>query len=95
MLYSGPKHGRPFIRWWRRDGTDAIRKLYPTEKIYTFLRLLQETPMGRDAGLRIDHFLLRPAVKPAPFWLPVSTATYAAGKKTSDHCPVWIELGEG
>ncbi|HET9824859.1 MAG TPA: exodeoxyribonuclease III, partial [Chitinophagaceae bacterium] len=39
--------------------TDAIRKLYPNQKIYTFWDYFRDA-FGRDAGLRIDHFLLSP-----------------------------------
>jgi exodeoxyribonuclease-3 len=70
--------------------TDAIRTLYPSEKIYTFWDYFRNA-YGRDAGLRIDHFLLSPSV---------SKRLKAAGvnrdvrgwEKTSDHAPVWIEL---
>jgi exodeoxyribonuclease III len=70
--------------------TDAIRKLYPDEKIYTFWDYFRNA-YGRNAGLRIDHFLLSPAV---------SGRLVAAGvdrqvrgwEKTSDHGPVWIEI---
>src|SRR5690606_9737873 len=37
--------------------TDALRKLYPEEKIYTFYDYFRNA-YGRDAGLRIDHFLM-------------------------------------
>lgn len=70
--------------------TDAIRKLYPDEKIYTFWDYFRNA-YGRNAGLRIDHFLLSPAV---------SERLIAAGvdrpvrgwEKTSDHGPVWIAI---
>ena len=39
--------------------TDAIRKLYPGETIYTFWDYFRNA-YGRNAGLRIDHFLLSP-----------------------------------
>ena len=39
--------------------TDAIRRLYPHEKIYTFWDYFRNA-YERDAGLRIDHFLLGP-----------------------------------
>src|SRR5688572_9132527 len=42
--------------------TDAIRTLYPTEIIYTFWDYFRNA-YGRNAGLRIDHFLLSPALK--------------------------------
>jgi len=70
--------------------TDAIRKLYPDEKIYTFWDYFRNA-YGRNAGLRIDHFLLTP---------DLSGHLIAAGvnrdvrgwEKSSDHAPVWIEL---
>ena len=39
--------------------TDAIRKLYPDERIYTFWHYWRNS-FQRDAGIRIDHFLLSP-----------------------------------
>lgn len=41
--------------------TDAIRHLHPQERIYTFWKYWRNS-FERDAGLRIDHFLLSPAV---------------------------------
>lgn len=70
--------------------TDAIRKLYPTETIYTFWDYFRNA-YARNAGLRIDHFLLNPKL----------TAKLIAGgvdsdvrgwEKTSDHAPVWIKI---
>src|SRR6201994_2396485 len=37
--------------------TDAIRYLYPNERIYTFWDYMRDA-YGRNAGLRLDHFLL-------------------------------------
>lgn len=73
--------------------TDALRKLYPDETIYTFWDYFRDA-FGRNAGLRIDHFLLSPSL---------DTRLKAAGvdkqvrgwEKTSDHAPVWIELNNG
>jgi exodeoxyribonuclease III len=39
---------------------DAIRKLHPHERVYTFWDYFRNA-WGRDAGLRIDHLLLNPA----------------------------------
>lgn len=72
--------------------SDAIRKLYPHDKIYTFWDYFRNA-YGRNAGLRIDHFLLSP---------PLNKRLIAAGvdrnvrgwEKTSDHAPVWIELAD-
>ena len=70
--------------------TDALRKLHPDERIYTFWDYFRNA-YGRDAGLRIDHLLLSPAV---------ARRLKAAGvdrevrgwDKASDHAPTWIEL---
>ncbi|MFW0716145.1 exodeoxyribonuclease III [Pedobacter sp. N23S346] len=70
--------------------TDAIRKLYPTETIYTFYDYFRNA-YGRDAGLRIDHFLLSPQLEGR--LLKGGVDKHVRGwEKTSDHCPVWIEV---
>jgi exodeoxyribonuclease-3 len=69
---------------------DAVRHLHPDETIYTFWDYFRNA-YGRNAGLRIDHFLLSPAV---------AKRLKAAGvdkdvrgwEKSSDHAPVWIQL---
>lgn len=70
--------------------TDAIRKLYPTDVIYTFFDYFRNA-YGRNAGLRIDHFLLSPHLdqhlKAGGVDLNVR-----GWEKTSDHAPVWIEI---
>ncbi|RCH53662.1 exodeoxyribonuclease III [Mucilaginibacter hurinus] len=70
--------------------TDAIRKLYPDQTIYTFWDYFRNA-YGRDAGLRIDHFLLSPQV--APRLKAAGVDKQVRGwEKSSDHAPVWIEL---
>lgn len=70
--------------------TDAIRNLHPDETIYTFWDYFRNA-FERNAGLRIDHFLLSPEL--------VSKLQNAAvdkhvrgWDKSSDHAPVWINL---
>jgi exodeoxyribonuclease-3 len=70
--------------------TDAIRKLYPDEKIYTFWDYFRNA-YGRDAGLRIDHFLLSPHLDERLIGAGVDR-NVRGWEKTSDHAPVWIEL---
>lgn len=70
--------------------TDAIRKLYPGEKIYTFWDYFRNA-YSRDAGLRIDHFLLSPQLEGRLIAAGVSRDV-RGWEKTSDHAPVWIEL---
>ncbi|MHA6685378.1 exodeoxyribonuclease III [Mesorhizobium sp. A556] len=72
--------------------TDALRHLHPDQRIYTFWKYLRNA-FARDAGLRIDHFLLSPVV---------TRRLKAAGvdkevrgwEHASDHAPVWIELSK-
>ena len=71
--------------------TDAIRKLYPKENIYTFYDYFRNA-FQRDAGIRIDHFLLSPSV--AKKLKGGGVDKHVRGwEKTSDHAPVWIEVG--
>lgn len=85
-----PETRAAFKKLVAQGWTDAIRFLYPTETIYTFWDYFRNA-YGRNAGLRIDHFLLSSTV---------ASRLVAAGvdhsvrgwEKTSDHAPVWIEL---
>lgn len=70
--------------------TDAIRKLYPDEVIYTFWDYFRNA-FERNAGLRIDHFLLSSEV--VPHLKHAEVDKFVRGwEKTSDHAPVWIEV---
>jgi len=70
--------------------TDAIRKLYPDEIIYTFWDYFRNA-YERNAGLRIDHFLLSPKLNKRLIAAGVDRNVRGWGK-SSDHAPVWIEL---
>ncbi|MES2061702.1 MAG: exodeoxyribonuclease III [Bacteroidota bacterium] len=72
--------------------TDAIRKLNPDKVIYTFWDYFRNA-YGRDAGLRIDHFLLSPDVDKRLLAAGVDR-NVRGWEKTSDHGPVWVELAE-
>jgi len=72
--------------------TDAIRKLYPTEKIYTFWDYFRNA-YTRDAGLRIDHFLLSPQLEGRLQAAGVDR-NVRGWEKSSDHAPVWIQLAD-
>ncbi len=74
----------------KQGWTDAIRKLYPHEKIYTQWDYVRNA-YGRNAGLRIDHFLLSPQLNSCLIAAGVDQEV-RGWEKTSDHAPVWIEL---
>jgi exodeoxyribonuclease-3 len=70
--------------------TDAIRKVYPDERFYTFWDYLRNA-YGRNAGLRLDHFLLNKALSDRLVSAKVDKHV-RAWEHSSDHAPVWIEL---
>jgi exodeoxyribonuclease-3 len=66
--------------------------LFPDEKIYTFWDYFRNA-YQRNAGLRIDHFLLSPQLRKRLADGGVDREV-RGWEKTSDHAPVWIELKE-
>jgi exodeoxyribonuclease-3 len=72
--------------------TDAIRHLYPDERIYTFWDYLRNA-YGRNAGLRLDHFLLDPVLVQRLQSSGVDKDV-RGWEHSSDHAPVWIQLKE-
>jgi exodeoxyribonuclease-3 len=67
-----------------------VRKLNGDRRIYTFWDYFRNA-FARDAGLRIDHFLLSPAI--ASSLTGAGVDKHVRGwEHTSDHAPVWIEL---
>ena len=80
-----------FRRLVTQGWTDALRTLHPGERIYTFWDYFRNA-YARDAGLRIDHFLLSPSVAPRLRAAGVDRDV-RGWEKVSDHAPVWIELG--
>lgn len=72
--------------------TDALRKLHPDEKIYTFWDYFRDA-YSRDAGLRIDHLLLSPQLDKR--LIAAGVDRHVRGwEKSSDHAPTWIELAD-
>ncbi|MGL4289947.1 MAG: exodeoxyribonuclease III [Phreatobacter sp.] len=79
---------------WRRladqGWIDALRQLFPEERIYTFWDY-RRNRWRRDAGLRIDHMLLGGDVAERLIAGGVDRAVRDL-PQASDHAPVWIEL---
>jgi exodeoxyribonuclease-3 len=73
--------------------TDAIRKLYPDESIYTFWDYFRNA-YARNAGIRIDHFLLNEAADGMLGSAGVERDV-RGWEKASDHAPTWITLAKG
>jgi len=87
-----PESRAAYAKLLSQGWTDALRHLHPKESIYTFWDYFRNA-WNRNAGIRIDHFLLNG---------PAARMLAAAGvdrevrgwEKTSDHAPVWITLTE-
>ena len=85
-----PESREAFQRLMAQGWTDSLRSLYPDQTIYTFWDYFRDA-FGRDAGLRIDHLLLSPALAPALRGAGVDKFQRAK-EKPSDHAPTWVEL---
>ena len=70
--------------------TDSIRELHPDEPMFTFWHYWRRS-FERDAGIRIDHALVSPALAPKLKGAGVDR-TPRAWEKTSDHAPIWVEV---
>lgn len=72
--------------------TDAIRALHPSDRIYTFWKYFRNA-FARDAGLRIDHFLLSPSLSKRLTKVGVDREV-RRWQGAGDHAPVWIEVSD-
>ena len=85
-----PESKEAYASLLKQGWTDAIRTLYPTEKIFTYWDYFRNA-FARDAGIRMDHILLSPDLKRR--LKKGSVDKHVRGwEKTSDHAPVWIEI---
>ncbi len=71
---------------------DSLRRIHPHETIYTYWDYFRDA-YSRDAGLRIDHLLLSPALETRLVGAGVDRAV-RGWEKTSDHAPVWVQLAD-
>lgn len=85
-----PETREAFHRLVAQGWTDSLRAMHPDERIYTFWDYFRNA-YGRDAGLRIDHLLLSPALAPSLKAAGVDRDVRGR-EKPSDHAPTWIEL---
>lgn len=86
-----PQSRTAYRRLLFQGWTDALRHVHPDDdKLYTFWDY-QAGCWPRNAGLRIDHFLLSPQAADRLTDAQVDR-TARAREKSSDHTPVWISL---
>jgi exodeoxyribonuclease-3 len=85
-----PQSRAEFVRLIKQGWTDAIRTLHPSKPMFTFWDY-KRNRWPRDAGLRLDHLLLSPAV--APRLRKAGVDREIRGEDgASDHAPAWIVL---
>jgi exodeoxyribonuclease-3 len=87
-----PEVKAAYFRLLGQGWTDALRTVHPGEVIFTFFDYFRNA-YARNAGLRIDHLLLSPAL--ADRLVDAQVDRHVRGwEKTSDHAPVWVELAD-
>jgi len=85
-----PESRARFARLLKQGWTDAIRTRHPDQPVYTFWDYKRDR-WSRDAGMRIDHLLLSPDLRPR--LVDAGVDRWARGVEgASDHAPVWIVL---
>jgi exodeoxyribonuclease-3 len=85
-----PKSRAAFASLVAQGWTDAIRVLHPDQPMFTFWHYMRNR-WQRDAGLRLDHLLLSPAL--APRLVKAGVDREIRGEDgASDHAPAWIVL---
>jgi exodeoxyribonuclease-3 len=85
-----PKSRAAFAALVAQGWTDAIRTLHPSKPMFTFWHY-KRNRWARDAGLRLDHLLLSPAL--ASRLVKAGVDRKVRGEDgASDHAPAWIVL---
>ena len=79
-----------FNRLTAQGWVDALRRMHPGERIYTFWDYFRNAYV-RNAGLRIDHLLLSPSLASQLVAAEVDRHV-RRWEKASDHAPTWMEL---
>ena len=94
-----PESRAAFTRLLKQGWVDAIRTRHSDERLYSFWDYLysfwdyKRGRWGRDAGLRLDHLLLSPAV--AGRLATAGVDRDVRGREgASDHAPTWVTLTE-
>jgi exodeoxyribonuclease-3 len=85
-----PQSRAAYARLVAQGWTDALRTKHPDEPMYTFWAYLRDG-WGRDAGWRLDHLLLSPALAGQLAEAGVDRAVRGE-EGASDHAPAWVEL---
>ena len=84
-----PQTREAFAKLLAQGWTDAVRSLYPRERMYSYW--VNEVAFRKNRGFRLDFILLNGAATKALRAAGVDAA-HRGREKPSDHAPVWVEL---
>jgi len=85
-----PQSRQAYARLLAQGWTDALRKLQPDGPLWTFWDY-ERNRWPLDKGMRLDHFLLSPAMRDQ--LVDGGVDRWVRGEENaSDHAPAWIEL---
>ena len=85
-----PESRELFRRLLELGWTDAVRRRFPDETVYTFWDYMRQR-WERNAGLRLDHLLL--SKKLVRRLTAAGVDREVRGREgASDHVPVWVDL---
>lgn len=88
-----PESREAYFRLLEQGWTDSLRSVFGERKVFTFWDYFRKH-WERDAGLRIDHVLLSPAL--APMLADAGVDRWVRGEPgASDHAPAWVVLEAG
>ena len=83
-----PEAREAYRRLLAQGWTDALRSKFPSQRVFTFWDHFRNH-WERDAGMRIDHILLSPALT----LMDAGVDREMRGNpEPSDHAPVWVEV---
>ncbi len=85
-----PEVRAQYARLLESGWVDSIRRIHPTATVYTFWDYFRNA-YQRNAGLRIDHLLLSPAISHRLLDAGVDR-NVRGWEKASDHAPTWVTL---
>jgi exodeoxyribonuclease-3 len=88
LLQPGPR--KAYQRLLKQGWVDALRELNPDERCFTYWSYMRNR-FPRNAGLRLDHFLLSESIA-ARLQSGGVDREIRGLEGASDHAPVWISL---
>ncbi len=88
-----PQSRECYQRLLAQGWTDALRARFPDQRVYTVWDYFRQH-WEKNSGMRIDHLLLSPALKPQ--LVDAGVDRWVRGQTgASDHAPTWVRLDRG